>query len=88
MRMNAELQKQIVGYGPSQEHIAELQFTALFGGKPDERTCRKRHDGYIRSLARFVSLALKPASTYQATGPRRQGDSFDLELLTALAAPV
>jgi hypothetical protein len=83
----ADVQRQVVGYRPTQEYIAELFFTGLFGGSADERLLRDRHDGYVRAFARFIYLALGEGSRYRADSKGRRGDSFDLEMLQALAAP-
>ena len=85
--MIGAVQAQIVGHRPSQDHIVELLFKELFGGRSDERQLRQRHDGYIRSHSRFVQLALSTGSPYNPRSPNRRGDSFDLEMLQALAVP-
>jgi hypothetical protein len=82
-----QLQTRIVGYHPAQDHIAELHFNALFKGRPDEWVLRARHDGYVRSVSRFVALALQRRSPYNASSDGRRGDSFDIELLLALSPP-
>jgi hypothetical protein len=87
IQMIESVQSKIVGYHPTQEHIAELHFVDLFGGQADEALLRKRHDGYIRGLSRFLALALDPSNRYKPASNKRRGDSFDVELLTALAAP-
>jgi hypothetical protein len=72
---------------PTQEQIAELLFVAYFGGRSNEPEMRMRHDGFVRSLARFMALALQRGSRYNPDAKSRRGDSFDVELLRALALP-
>lgn len=76
-----------VGYHPTQEHIAELQFNAFSGGRNDEAQLRQKNDAYVRSFARFLALALARGNSYNAEGRGRRGDSFDLESLQALGVP-
>lgn len=84
-----KIQGQLQGTGahPTQEYVAELLFDALLRDQPEEALLRMRHDGYVKTYSRFVSLALQPKSPYNPRSPRRQGDSFDIELIRALALP-
>jgi hypothetical protein len=82
-----QVQTQIVGYHPTQDHVAEFHFKELFGKRPDESVLRARHDGYVRTVSRFVALALQRQSPYNASADKRRGDSFDIELLLALSLP-
>lgn len=86
-QMIGSLQAQIVGYHPTQDHIAELLFKAHFGGNPDEAHLRIRHDAYVRTMARFAHLALAKKKPYNPTADARRGDPFDLEMTLALALP-
>lgn len=86
--MIREMQTALVGYEPTQDHVAELQFLAFFDGRPDEASLRRQNDAYIRSRSRFIALALSGGERYNADARRRRGDSFDLEMLQALALPV
>jgi hypothetical protein len=72
---------------PTQDQIAEVLFVAYFGGRSDEPEMRMRHDGFVRSLARFMALALRRGPRYNPDAEGRRGDSFDVELLRALALP-
>lgn len=86
--MIREMRKALIGYQPTQDHVAELQFSAFFAGRPDEAILRRKNDAYIRSRARFIALALSAGEPYKTDARKRRGDSFDLEMLQALALPV
>ena len=86
-QMIRDAKAQIVGHHPTQEHVADLQFKAFFGGRPDEEDLRRRNDGYVRSFSRFLAMALGAGESYNADSDSRRGDSFDLESLQALASP-
>jgi hypothetical protein len=86
--MIREMKQALAGYQPMQDHVAELEFHAFFGGRPDEATLRRQNDAYIRSRSRFIALALGGGVPYNADAQKRRGDSFDLEMLQALSLPV